>query len=37
MCGIAGFFDTYHKTKEVADKMLEEIKHRGPDARNTYQ
>lgn len=36
MCGIAGFFDTYHKGKEVADAMLEEIKHRGPDARNTF-
>ena len=34
MCGIAGFFSAEPKAPTVADRMLEQLRRRGPDARH---
>ncbi|MCW5623663.1 MAG: hypothetical protein KIT73_02975, partial [Burkholderiales bacterium] len=34
MCGIAGFFSAAPKAPAVADRMLEQLRRRGPDARH---
>lgn len=36
MCGIAGFTSTKNIDNQILYDMIEEIKHRGPDAKGIY-
>lgn len=36
MCGIVGFTNDISNSEEILDKMMDRIKHRGPDAEGKY-
>ena len=36
MCGIVGFTNNIDNSNEVLGKMMDRIKHRGPDAEGKY-
>jgi len=36
MCGIVGFTNNIENTDEVLEKMMDRIRHRGPDAEGKY-
>ena len=36
MCGFVGFSNTIAQTKEILEKMMQTIVHRGPDSRGEY-
>ena len=36
MCGIVGFTNNIENADEVLGKMMDRIKHRGPDAEGKY-